>query len=77
MEKKRILTIIQIVALALQFVAEAAICVIVLQMNILPAKFLAVFFGAMIMFLAGTCLFSFVKVKSTVALWRRIVFWHF
>ena len=73
MEKKRILTIIQMVALALQFVAETAICVIVLRLNILPAKFLAVFFGAMILLLAGTCLFSFVKVKSTIAMWRRIV----
>lgn len=73
MEKKKILSIVQIVALILQFVAEAAICVIVLQLNILPTKFLAIFFGAMVLLLAGSFMFAFVKVKSNISLWRRIV----
>ena len=73
MERKRILTIIQIVALVLQFVAEAAICVIVLQLNILPAKYLSILLGVMALLLAGSSLFAFVKVRSKVSLWRRIV----
>ena len=73
MEKKKIMFPIQITALILQLIAEAAVCLIVLHLNILPAKYLAIFLGAMVLLLAGTCLFSFVKVKSTIALWRRIV----
>ena len=73
MEKKKVLSLIQIVALVLQLVAEAAVCAIVLRLNMLPAKFLAVFFGMMVLLLAGTALFAFVKVKSNIALWRRIV----
>ena len=73
MERKKIMFPIQIAALILQLVAEAAVCAIVLQLNILPAKFLAVFFGVMALLLVGVGLFAFVKVRSNVALWRRIV----
>ena len=73
MKKEKILTIIQIVALALQLIAEAAVCVIVLQLNILPAKYLSILLGAMTLLLAGSLLFAFVKVKSNISLWRRIV----
>lgn len=73
MEKKKSLSLAQILALVLQFVAEAAVCIIVLQLNILPAKFLAVFFGVMALLFAGSALFAFIKVKSSISLWRRIV----
>lgn len=73
MEKKKIMFPIQIITLVLQLIAEVAVCLMVIQLNILPAKYLAIFLGAMVLLLAGTCLFSFVKVKSTIALWRRIV----
>ncbi len=73
MDKKRILLPIQIIALVLQLLAEAAISVVVLQLNILPDKYLAILFGVMALLLIGSSLFAFVKVKSKVALWRRIV----
>lgn len=73
MEKKKILSLIQIIALVLQFAAEVAVCVIVLRLNMLPAKYLAIFLGAMGFLLAGNVLFALLKVKTRISLWRRIV----
>ncbi len=73
MDKKKIVSLVQIAALVLQFVAQVAICVIVLQLNILPAKFLAVLLAVMVLLFAGSALFALLKVKSKISLWRRIV----
>ncbi len=73
MENKKIWTILLSVVLFLQVAAEALTTVIVLKLNMLPGKYIAVFIAAMVLFLAITALLMFVKVKGKVNTWRKIV----
>ena len=73
MENKKIWTILLSVILFLQAAAEALTTVIVLKLNMLPGKYIAVFIALMVLLLAITALLMFVKVKGKVRTWRKIV----
>lgn len=72
MEKKRILQIFQLTALSVQLLAEILTSVVVLQLKMLPNKYVAVFIGGMVALLMGSCLFMLIKVKGGIADWRMI-----
>lgn len=73
MENKKIWTVLLSVVLFLQLAAEALTTVIVLKLNMLPGKYIAVFIAAMVVFLVITALLMFLKVKGKVNTWRKIV----
>lgn len=73
MQNKKIWTILLSVVLFLQVAAEALTVAIVLQLNMLPNKYVVVFVIAMALLVVITALLSFVKVKGKVGTWRRIV----
>lgn len=73
MQNKKIWTILLSVVLFLQVAAEALTVAIVLKLNMLPGKYVAVFIVAMVLLVAITSLLSFLKVKGKVGTWRKIV----
>lgn len=73
MEKKKIWTILLSVVLLLQLAAEALTIAIILQLNMLPAKYVVAFIGAMALLVVITGLLCFAKVKGKVGTWRKIV----
>ncbi len=72
MEKKRIWTIIGIVAISLQILLQVLAAIVVLRLNMLPNKYVVVFILAMVVLAECTALFMFIPVKSRIRLWRRI-----
>lgn len=73
MQNKKIWTILLSVVLFLQVVAEALTVLIVLQLNMLPDKYVVVFIVAMALLALVTGLLSFIKVNGKVGTWRKIV----
>lgn len=72
MEKKKIWVIIQIIALAVQVIAEVLATVILIQLDMLPDRYLAVLILVMVVLVMYISLFMFVKIKGSIRLWRRI-----
>lgn len=60
------------VILALQVAAETWTVATVLQLNMLPGKYIVVLAAVMVFVLAATCLLAFVRVKGKVGTARRI-----
>ncbi|MBR2937706.1 MAG: LCP family protein [Oscillospiraceae bacterium] len=73
MEKKKIWTIVEIVLISLQALMQTLATMVVLQLNMLPDEYVAIFVVAMVLLLAATALFMFIPVKRRIRLWRRIV----
>lgn len=73
MEKKRIWTIVCLIVIFLQALLETLAAIVVMQLNMLPDDYTAVFVLAMVLVLEATALFMFVPVKHRIRLWRRIV----
>ena len=73
MKKLETWTLIQILLIGLQLIAQALATVVVLQLNMLPSNYVAVFILAMVFLLEYIGFFMFIKVKRKIALWRRIV----
>ncbi len=72
MEKQKKWAIILSVILFLQAVAEIVAAAVVLKLNMLPGKYVAVLIAVMALLAALTGVLAFVKIKGKVALWRRI-----
>ena len=71
--KEKIWTIISIVAFVLQVAAEALTGYIVLQMNILPSRFVIVMIAALVLLAIPTGLLLFLRVKKSISTTRRII----
>lgn len=72
MKNKNRMSIFQIVALCMQIAAEIMTAALILQLEMLPDKFLVPLIAGMVVLAVGTGLFMFIKVKGNVAVWRRI-----
>lgn len=72
MEKKRIWTIVCLVVIFLQALLQTLATIVVMQLNMLPDDYIAVFVLAMVLLLEATALFMFIPVKHRIRLWRRI-----
>ena len=66
-------TVLSIFALILLALAEALTVAIILKMNMLPIKYVAVLVALMAVIVVVEALFFFVKVNGSVALARRII----
>lgn len=71
MENKKKWTIFLSVVLLLQIAAEIVATAVVLKLNMLPGKYVAILIAAMVLLAVFTGLLAFVKIKD-VALWRKI-----
>lgn len=72
MKTQRKWPIFRPIAAVVQLVAEIVTTIIILKLNILPAKFVALFVALMVLLAAGNGLFMFLPVKGEVAKWRKI-----
>lgn len=75
MKTQKVFTIISAVILALQVIAEALALTVLLQLNMLPGKFLIVVIAAFVLLVALTAGLLFLHGKKTVSLARRIIGW--
>lgn len=66
-------TILSVLVLVLLALAEALTMAVVLQMNILPGKYIVVLVGLMTLSVLGVALFFFVRSGGSVPLARRII----
>lgn len=73
MKNKRIWTIVGLVVLSLQALLQTLATIVVMQLNMLPSDYIAVFILAMVLLLEAIALFTFIPVKNRIRLWRRIV----
>lgn len=73
MKRDKIWTILQIIALCVMAISECLVLALVIQLNVLPEKFLAVLIAALIVTLLYMTLFMFVRIRAYVAMWRKIV----
>lgn len=73
MKKTKRWSILLFVILFLQVAAEAFAAAVILQLNMLPNKYIIVLVAALVLLTALTALLMFVPVKGNVSLWRRIV----
>ena len=73
MKREKIWTILQIIALCVMAISECLALALVIQLNVLPEKFLAVLIAALIVVLMYMTLFMFVRIRACVAMWRKIV----
>lgn len=73
MEKEKILKLFQIVSLVVLLLSEILLSVIVLTINMLPGEYVAVLLLVLIAVALYVTLFMFLKIKFTIAQWRRIV----
>ena len=72
MRNDRNWSIIRTISLCVQLLAEVVAVIVVLQLNMLPGKYIALFIGVMVILAAGSTLLMFIHVKERIALWRRI-----
>ena len=73
MKKDKLWTILTSIALAFQVLAEVLTCVIVMRLNMLPAKYNAVLIVAFALLIAATAFLLFMRRKKPVGDIRRIV----
>ncbi len=73
MENKRTWSIIRTFALSLQLIAQILCVLIVLQLNMLPDKYVAIFVISMAVMAVGSGLLMFIRVNDKIGLWRKIV----
>ena len=73
MKRERIWTILQIIALCVMTISECLVLALIIQLNVLPEKFLAVLIAALIVVSMYLTLFMFVRIRAYVAMWRKIV----
>lgn len=73
MENKRIWSIIRTIALSLQLIAQILCVLVVLQLNMLPDKYVVLFIVSMAVLAAGMGLLMFIRVNDKIGLWRKIV----
>lgn len=73
MKNKKVWTIVGLIVIFLQALLETLATIVVMQLNMLPDDYIAVFVLAMVLLLEATALFMFVPVKQRIRLWRRIV----
>ena len=73
MKREKIWTILQIIALCVMAISECLIVLLVIQLNVLPEKFLAVLIAGLIVAFMYLTLFMFVRIRAYVAMWRKIV----
>lgn len=73
MENKRIWSIIRTIILSIQLVTEVLSTVIVLQLNMLPGVYLAIFISVMVLVTGITALLMFARINDRIGLWRKIV----
>ena len=72
MQNEKKWTMILGIILFLQLVVEIVAAIVVLKLNMLPGKYVAVLIVAMVLLTALTGALAFVRIKGKVALWRRI-----
>ena len=73
MDNKKKWTIFLSVALSLQIIAQILTVALVLRLNMLPGKYIAVLIPAMALLATITGLLAFLRMKGKVRLWRKIV----
>ncbi len=73
MKKDRILWITQIAMLSLQLLASILVSIFVIRLHMLPVAYIALLLLGLLLLAEGVFFFMFIKVKSQIALWRRIV----
>lgn len=73
MKNNKIWTTVGIVVICLQLLLQTIATVVVMQMNMLPDDYIAVFVLAMVLLFEAIALFTFIPVKHRIRLWRRIV----
>ena len=73
MKKEKILWITQIAMLSLQLLASILVSIFVIRLHMLPGAYIAVLLLGLLLLVEGVFFFMFIKVKSQIALWRRIV----
>lgn len=73
MKREKFWTILQIFALCVMVISEGLVLALVIQLNVLPEKFLAVLIAVLIVVFMYMALFMFVRIRAFVAMWRKIV----
>lgn len=73
MENKRVWSIIRTIILSVQLVMELLSAVVILRLNMLPDKYIAVFIATLAVLALITGLLMFIRVKDQIGLWRKIV----
>lgn len=72
MKKQRSWVIFRWLALFVQVAVEILTAVVVIQLNILPDKLLALFIAVLALLVMCSALLMFVQVKGKIGLWRKI-----
>lgn len=75
MKKQNVFSIISIVILVLQILAEAFAAGVLIRLNMLPTKYLLVMIVVFVLLAALTAVLLFLRGKNPVSLARRIVGW--
>lgn len=73
MEKKPVWPILRMIIFLGQLFFQALSTTLVLKLNMLPGKMIAVFIGAMVVLAACTGLLVFINVTGKLDLWRKII----
>lgn len=75
MKKQKIFTVISIVLLALQILAEAFLTAVLIQLNMLPTKYLVAAIGVFLLLAVTTGGLLLLRGSKPVSLARRIIGW--
>lgn len=73
MSKKNIWPVLRMIVFLIQLLFQSMCTTIVLYLDVLPGKYVALFLGAMVMLAVCTGLLVFLNIRGRIALWRKIV----